>query len=362
MPHAAATDPMTFPDWPPTLPEIAESIQATVSSGDWGEYTAQAARLLAQQLSDTFAVAHVRLTGSGTAAIEMALRAVQIKPDSEVIIAGYDYPGNIRAVETIGARPVIVDTQPGRWVIDADQVERAIGASTSAILASHLYGNLFDAPRLRGLADRHGIALIEDACQVHGATQAGRPVGSWGHVGAISFGGSKLMTAGCGGAMLMSDDRIAQRATLAAQRPSDVAPLSGLQAAALSPQLPMLAQWNAKRRAAVADLKRLMSGSSTWRFASDHPGEEETTYYKVAWFLPADISRDAVIARGRAAGIPLGAGFNGFLRRARRRYRTLGDLPESQHCIDRCIVMDHRVLLAEPQVIERVAQRLLAIQ
>ncbi|QDV68179.1 L-glutamine:scyllo-inosose aminotransferase [Rosistilla carotiformis] len=362
MPHVASTDSLPLPNWPPATAAIADSIRDVVQSGDWGSYTAQAAKLLASQLASAFQVEHVRLCGSGTAAIELALQAVQVRPESEVILAGYDYPGNIRAIESVGGKPVIVDTQPGRWVIDVDQVENAINDSTSAILASHLYGNLFDAERLRAIADTHRIALIEDACQVHGASLAGRPAGSWGDVGILSFGGSKLMTSGSGGAMLMSDDRIAQRATLAAERPSPVAPLCGLQAAALLPQLSTLPAWNAQRRVAVGRLKDRLRPSRLWRFAEETPGEAETTYFKVAWFLPPAVDREAVIAAGLAAGIPLGPGFNGFLRRARRRYRTLGELRESGICGERSVVMDHRVLLANAEVIDCVAERLLAIE
>ncbi|QDV11667.1 L-glutamine:scyllo-inosose aminotransferase [Rosistilla oblonga] len=362
MPHVATADPLPLPTWPPTSPAIVDSIRQAAESGDWGKYAAQASRCLADRLASRFAVEHVRLCASGTAAVELALRAVQVRPDSEVILAGYDYPGNIRAIEAVGAKPVIVDTEPGRWVIDADLVEQAIGESTTAILASHLYGDLFDAKRLRDLADQRGIALVEDACQVHGASLTGKPAGSWGHVGVFSFGASKLMTSGCGGALLSSDDRIAQRATLAAERPSGIAPLSGLQAAALLPQLATLDEWNAQRRTAVARLKQLLAGSRIWQFAEAMPYESETTYFKVAWFLPAGVSRDSVIAAGLAAGIPLGTGFNGFLRRARRRYRTVGDLSQSEICIDRSVVMDHRVLLADLDVIDTIAERLLAIE
>ena len=95
------------------------------------------------------------LLSSGTVAVEVALRAVDVQPGSEVILAAYDFPGNFRAIEAIGARPVIVDVVENGWVLDADQVAEAIGPETRAIIASHLHGQVADCPRLLELSLIH---------------------------------------------------------------------------------------------------------------------------------------------------------------------------------------------------------------
>ena len=348
--------------WPSDPAAILESLRTTVLSGDWSRHVADVNETLIKDLSTIFQCKHVHLCSSGTAAIDLALRATNVQPDSEVIIAGYDYPGNIRAVEAIGARPVIVDTQPNRWTIDLNAVEQAISSQTSAIIASHIYGNLFEAKALRDLTDRNGLTLIEDACQAHGAVVDGKPAGSWGAVGVLSFGPSKLMTAGCGGALLMSDDRIAQRACNLSQRPGVVAPMSPLQAAALIPQLASLAHANTQRRNAVEMLNLLLRDSQVWLSSPTLPHEKHTPYFTVAWFLKDAETRDLLVNSVQSHGLPVGRGFNGFLKRAKRNYRTIGSLPHSERCLSCSIVLDQRVLLSSEETIRKVARLLFMLE
>jgi dTDP-4-amino-4,6-dideoxygalactose transaminase len=147
------------------------------------------------------AVRHAWLGSSGTIAVELALRGLKVAAGDEVILAAYDFPGNFRAIEAIGARPMLVDLAPGTWTLDVDHVEAAISPVTKAIVVSHLHGSLADMQRLCELANERGLTIVEDACQVPGASISGRPTGSWGDCGILSFGGSKLLTAGRGGAI-----------------------------------------------------------------------------------------------------------------------------------------------------------------
>src|SRR5205823_2149954 len=150
-----------------------------------------------------------------------------------------------------GARPVLVDLARGSWTIDVDQVAAALAPETKAVIASHLHGSPADMPRLRELADRHGMAIVEDACQVPGALVGGKPAGSWGDCGVFSFGGSKLLTAGRGGAIVTNRDDVLQRIKIACERGNNAFPLSELQAAVLIPQIPRLMADNECRHQAV---------------------------------------------------------------------------------------------------------------
>src|SRR5262249_4920495 len=153
----------------------------------------------------------------------------------------YDFPGNFRAIEAIGARPVLVDLAAGAWTLDVEQVLAAISSQTKAIIVSHLHGSLADMRRLREIADERGLAVVEDACQVPGARVEGKAAGSWGDCGVFSFGGSKLLTAGRGGAVVTNRDEVVQRIKIYCERGNDAFPMSELQAAVLEPQIPLLA-------------------------------------------------------------------------------------------------------------------------
>ncbi len=348
-------DASNLPAWPPNDPDITRALHDAIASGCWGNHDQTLLDQLACALTDRFDAGHAVLCSSGTAAIEIALKALQIKPADRIAIAGFDYPGNLRAIEGSNAVPVLVDLAPDRWTLDLDGVKTALANGVTAVIASHLYGDCFDAKELRTLCDRHGAYLIEDACQAHGASIAGKAAGSWGHIGLLSFGHSKLITSASGGALLTSDARIAQRARLANERPSPVAPLTPLQAASLLPQLAKLDERNAIRRARLRQLHERLEGSPLWGGVRGTATNSKPVFYKAAWQIDAPWQRNALVVQGQQAGIPLGGGFPGFLRRAKRKYVGIGQLENSQRCVERCLVMHHRVLMSEETLIDIVA-------
>jgi perosamine synthetase len=118
------------------------------------------------------------------------------------------------AVVYCGATPVFADSHAGTWNLDPDDVASKITPRTKAIMAVHLYGEPADMTALRNVADAHGLALIEDAAEAHGATVGGRPVGSLGEVAAFSFYGNKIITTGEGGMLTTDDEELAARARL----------------------------------------------------------------------------------------------------------------------------------------------------
>src|SRR5262245_33903119 len=191
-----------IPEGPPPWPKPSEAVRAALAAaytdGSWGRYRGPHCEKLCENLAGLSHAKYAWLCSSGTVAVELALRGLKIGPGDEIILAAYDFPGNFRAIEAIGARPVLIDLAADSWTLDTDQVADALSPQSKAIIVSHLHGSLADMPRLRQIADANGIAIVEDACQVPGATIAGKPAGFWGDCGAFSFGGSKLLTAGRG--------------------------------------------------------------------------------------------------------------------------------------------------------------------
>src|SRR5262249_26710151 len=140
--------------------------------------------------------------GSGTFAVELALRALKIGAGHEVVIAAYDYPGNFLNIHAVGAMPVLADLDAENWNMSVARLGEAVGPATKAVLVSHLHGGVVPMREVTALAAERGIAVIEDAAQMPGAIIQGQKAGTWGDVGIFSFGGSKLLTAGRGGALL----------------------------------------------------------------------------------------------------------------------------------------------------------------
>src|SRR4051812_39788923 len=152
-------------------------------------------------------------TASGTAALSILLRAVGIGRGDEVIVPAHTYIASALAVIDAGALPVLCDVEEGTGLIDVDSALAVIGRRTAGVIAVHLYGQLCDMDGLRRLAERNGLALMEDAAQAHGAEWHGLRAGSFGDGAAFSFYPSKNLGAlGDGGAICTNDPDVAVRA------------------------------------------------------------------------------------------------------------------------------------------------------
>ncbi len=376
------------PRWPPADDAVREALLAAYADGSWGKYHGLATEQLADKLRQLVGLPHVLLCSSGTIAVELALRGLRIGPGDEVILAAYDFPGNFRAIEAIGARPVLVDLELGTWRLDASQLDAAISSKTKAILVSHLHGSLADMPRVCEIAARRGLAVVEDACQAPGATVAGRPAGAWGDCAVFSFGGSKLLTAGRGGAVLTSSAASLQRMKVYVERGNDAFPLSELQAVVLPPQIDRLATENQRRLtaarqliAAVGEIAGLMplwlpklglpklgmpesdesdSAASRANLPANLPA-----LYKLPWILTGNVDacdspefeqrRRAFIGAIQAEGVAMDAGFRGFVRRTGNRCRTIGELPQARLAAAGTLVLHHPVLRESSEVLTLVA-------
>lgn len=149
---------------------------------------------------------------NGTAALETALYAAGVGPGDEVIMPTFTIVSCLIAALRLGAVPVLVDVEPDTWGMDVSQVAARVTLRTKAILPVHMYGHPIDMDPLLALAKRHGLIVIEDAAEVHGAEYRGRRCGSLGHISAWSFYANKIINTGEGGMVLTSDEGMAERA------------------------------------------------------------------------------------------------------------------------------------------------------
>jgi perosamine synthetase len=148
---------------------------------------------------------------NGTVALHLVLHALDIGRGDEVVIPDLTFAATAHAVLLTGATPVLADVDPVSWCIDPAAVRRSIGPRTRAILPVHLYGQAADMTALAELARECDALLVEDAAEAHGATWAGRMVGSLGRAGAFSFYGNKIITTGEGGMITTDDHALAER-------------------------------------------------------------------------------------------------------------------------------------------------------
>lgn len=349
------------PAWPLPDEAVEAALRRAFADGSWGKYHGPNCRELSERLAAMHACEHVVLTCSGTAAVEMALRGLRVGPGDEVILSAYDFEGNFKNVLVVGAKPVLVDVDSRSGQFDTEQLEAARSPLTKAIIASHLHGGVVAMPTVRAFADQHRIAVIEDACQMPGATVHGRVAGTWGDVGVLSFGGSKLLTAGRGGAMITRDSEIAQRIRVHTQRGNDAYPLSELQAAVLVPQLDRLAERNRLRAENVSRLLGLLNGVTGLRcfFESAASAESQPGFYKLGfWFDAAAIgcSRDDFACAMRAAGVAFDPGFRALHQtHARGRFRAVNELPNATRADEAIVVLHHPVLLGSEADLNAVA-------
>jgi dTDP-4-amino-4,6-dideoxygalactose transaminase len=244
--------------------EISAAVSRTLDRGDFilGGPLEEFEREFARYCDCEYAVG----LSSGTAALHLALVALGVGSGDEVVTVPNSFIATVESILYTGATPVLVDVDPETFVLDPSQFERAITPKTKAVVPVHLYGQPCDMESIHAIASRHGIAVVEDACQAHGATWRGRKTGSLGNAAAFSFYPTKnLGTIGDGGALTTNDRELAT--TVKALRhhgqfEPNVFPRVGfnyrldtVKAAVLGVKLPHLDAWNERRRE-IADRYR----------------------------------------------------------------------------------------------------------
>ena len=225
-----------------------------------------------QEFAEYCGTAHSIAVNTGTAALHLVLAALEVEPGDEVITVPHTFIATAEAITACGATPVFVDIDPISFCMDPSLIEAAITPKTRAIIPVHIYGQMADMDAILEVANRHGIPVVEDACQAHGAEYQGRKAGSLGVAGCFSFyPGKNLGACGEGGAVTTDDAELAQKIRMWRDHGSRKKyehqfaghnmRMEGIQGGILSVKLKHLDRWNNQRRAAAAEYARVLEGT-----------------------------------------------------------------------------------------------------
>lgn len=306
-------------------------------------------------------VRHCLGVGNGTDALALALRAVGVGPGDAVVTVPFTFMATAEAILHVGARPVFVDIEPTTYTMNvealADLLQREL--RVKAILPVHLFGHPAAMDQIVTLAQRFGAAVIEDACQAHGARWQGKRVGGWGHLNCFSFYPTKNLGAmGDGGALTTDDAELAQQVRLLADHGQSRkyehvclgwnSRLDGLQAAVLGVKLKRLAEWNMRRRHwAEVYCQRLQAT------ALQLPSEHLDAFHVYHLFVVRMPQRDSLCEFLRARGIAIGLHYP-FPLHLQPAFAFLGyrpgDFPVAESCARECLSLPLFPHLSEEQV------------
>lgn len=318
-------------------PEVDAAVAKVLASGHFvlgPEVTAFEGRF-----ADYCQTAHCRAVNSGTSALHLALLAAGIGPGDEVITVSMTFVATTAAILYSGARPVFVDVDPVTWTMDPGSIEAAITPRTKAILPVHLHGLMADMDPIMEIARRHGLVVIEDAAQAHGAEYRGRRAGSIGDLGCFSFyPGKNLGAFGEGGAVVTDRPELARRVSLLRDwgqetKYNHVIPgynyrMDEIQSAILNVKLDYIERWTEARRSLAEQYDALLSDLPFARPQPPHYARHVYHVYAVRVQRRDDalaLLRDACIGAGIHYPVPV---------HLQRAYAELGygvgDLPVTE--------------------------------
>ncbi|ROT33146.1 DegT/DnrJ/EryC1/StrS aminotransferase family protein [Micromonospora sp. HM5-17] len=322
-----------------------------------------------EEFSELVAGRHCVAVNSGTSALHLTLMALGIGPGDEVVVPSFSFAASANAVRLVGAEPVFADIEPGSFCLDPEAVAAAVTPRTAAIMPVHLYGHPAAMDRLMPVAERHGLAVVEDACQAHGAALAGTPVGAFGVAGCFSFYPTKNMHALEGGMISTSDPALARTLRLlrnqgmeqryaneivgANMRLTDVAAAIG------RVQLRRLPEWTEQRRANAKFLDAQITGAITPPVAD----AARHVYHQYTIRVTGD--RDAAQRRLREQGVGSAVYYPTPIHRLRPYLGEDGqpgpwDLPETERAAREVLSLPVHPLLTQPEL-ERIAEAVNAL-
>ncbi len=350
-----------LPGWPVFDDEMRTAVDAVLASGKVNQWTGGEVKAMEQEWAAYVGVPHAVAVMNGSVAIELALRALGIGPGDEVVVTPRSFMASVSSVVLVGATPVFADVDPESGNLTAETVEAVLTPRTRAVIPVHLAGWPCDMDPLMSLADTHGLAVVEDCAQAHGAEYHGRTVGAIGHVGAFSFCQDKIVTTAGEGGLVTTADRELFQAMWSfkdhgkgydtvhhAAHPPGFRWLhdsfgtnwrmTEVQAAVGRVALRRLPDWlDARTRNARAVLAHLDGIPSAHVPAV--PAGVRHAYYKLYWTvrpaaLRAGWSRDRIVAEANALGAPLFSGSCSEIYRERAfdgtGYRPAAPLPNAQ--------------------------------
>ncbi len=283
---------------------------------------------------------HGVAVNTGTSALHLALLAAGVGPGDEVITVPFTFVASAAAIDMAGARPVFVDIGPSSFTMDPLQLEKAITRRTRAIMPVHLYGQMADMDAIMAVARRHGIPVIEDACQAHGASYHGEKAGSMGLSGCFSFyPGKNLGACGEGGIVVTNDPRQARRMRMLRdwgqeQRYHHLIKgfnyrMDALQGAILRVKLRHLEKWTEARRQIAQRYSSLLRGSPVARPPAELPGRRHVYHIYAVRSGDRNGLRRMLEAEGVQTGLHYPIPIHLQPAHADLGYR-LGDFPESE--------------------------------
>lgn len=256
---------------------------------------------------------HAIAVNSGTSALHLALLGAGVGPDDEVVTVPFTFVATVAAIRYTGARPVFVDVEPRTLTMDTAQLERAITPRTKAILPVHLYGQMADMTPILEIAIRHGLPVIEDACQAHGAEYEGERAGSLGLSGCFSFyPGKNLGAYGEGGIVTTNDDEQARKIRMLRDWGQEKRyhhalqgfnyRMDGIQGAVLGVKLRHLERWTEARRARALEYSALLANSAVVGVPEEMSGRRHAYHI----YAVRSTDRDTLQGHLQASGVQTG--------------------------------------------------------
>ena len=386
-----------YPSWPVREGTEIERLQQVLNSGRWfaglqGDDPDTLGVLFGQRFADLHGARFGMPVANGSVAIEIALRALDIKPGDEVIVPAYTFISTATSVLMVGAVPVFADIDPESYCIDPRDAARRITPHTRAILPVHLAGHPADMPGILKLAGQNNLSVIEDCAQAIDTSLGGKKVGTWGDLGTFSFQSNKTITCGEGGLITSMESDLAAKVTalrafgryrdkkverssdLSCQQVSSNYRLSEFQSAVLLAQLDKFADEDTRRVKNAAYLSAAieeMPGMDHIRQTSDDI--KHSYYYYLIRYTPAnfaDLDPETLCRALNAEGIPFVVGdrqplyahpvfkadnLKDFLcRKAFERYRQVTlerdvACPEVENACQCTLILRHQVLLGNRQ-------------
>ena len=296
---------------------------------------------------------------SGTSALHVAMRILDIGPGDEVITTPFTFIATSWAIDYVGAKPVYVDIDEQTMNLDVRLLEKAITIRTKAVMPVHLFGHPFDVDPVLEICRRHGLPLVEDAAQAHGATYKGKTVGAFGVMSGFSFyPGKNLGACGEGGALLTDRSDFAKRAASLREHGSSVRyfhdevgynyRMEGIQGAVLNVKLPHMGEWTARRRAIAHRYHALLAGTPLV-LPREAPDCESVFHLYVARHPKRDQLKEFLQSKGIGTALHYPKTLHLQKCFEKLGYKA-GDFPVSERAADGCISLPVFPQMTDEQV------------
>jgi dTDP-4-amino-4,6-dideoxygalactose transaminase len=324
----AKAHPEGFSSWPLSDSSEAKALMDVLHSGKWGRLNGQVSAGFETEYARLLGVRHSLAVSSGTSALYTMLGVLDIGPGDEVILPVYTFVATYNVVTLHYALPVLVDTDPESFQIDAGKIEAAITKQTKVLVPVHIGGSPFDVDRILGIGEKHRLPVVEDACQAHLAEWKGKKVGSFGLGGAFSFQSSKNLNCAEGGAITSNDGDFirkcygfhnqGQGGSTTSYTPGEGTRgtnlrLTEFQSALLLAQMTRLEQQARKRSENATYLTRLFNEIPGISPAKLYEGTTNSAYHLYMFRYDKShfdgLSRERFLEALQAEGVPCSAGY-----------------------------------------------------